>query len=40
MDGDLFRITVPDTLGEIVAVMKGERRREKVQMKRLDWVAF
>ncbi|KAK4864203.1 hypothetical protein LT330_009996 [Penicillium expansum] len=35
MNGELFQITFPETLGEIVAVMKGERRRKNLQMKRL-----
>jgi hypothetical protein len=35
MDGQLSQITSPDTLGEIVAVMKGERRQKRLQRKRL-----
>lgn len=35
MGGDLFEITSPKTLDEIIAVVKGERRRKIQQMKRL-----
>lgn len=35
MGGDLFQITSPETLGEIIAVMKGERRRKSLRQKRL-----
>lgn len=35
--GDLFQITSPETLGEIIAIMKGEMRRKSLRQKSLAW---